>query len=733
MLSKAVLPASSSSAEPTLSAPSLPSKNTRGHSCVLCQRRKVRCDRQKPCSNCLKSRAECVPSAPPLPRRRQKKVTETDLLAKVRRYEHLLKNHGILTEEDDDAEGEGPGAEEKRVERHEYKSSRENGGPPHQSMCISTKAPEAVTGALITNKGESHYVENTLWENLREEIEDPRDILNGSVCSDDETNENSIFPCAESFLVGHSPSPQMLTMQHPQPVHIFKLWQTFLVNVNPLVKMVHAPTMQQTILDASGDLENISRPTECLMFAIYLLAVTSLATEDCESMFGDSRSNLTKKYSHATLQALINSKFLKSLNISTLQAFAFYLLAAQKLYDAHSMWVLTGSAVRISQRLGLHRDGSRYKMSPFDAEMRRRTWWQIVFLDSIASKFAGAGFPMWLTKFDTKIPLNISDSDLSPAMKDPPVAKDGATEMMFCALRFAVGQLVRDHVSQWRDAIGNPDMIGKKLKTVDAIEKTLNEKFIRYCDPSIPLHMLVDYTAKSVVCSLKIMARHPRQFPDKGASMSQADKNILFDLSLREVEIYNLSQSVQAIRGYSWHVQHYFQLDAFIHILSELGNRILGEEVERAWRIVQLAYEYHSDMITNTKNALFFATGNLCLKAWRKREEAGLATQGTYHTTPPPYISQLREQRSGSDLSLPSKVTRVEEAKSSTTQGLEYPTNISRLNNHTQLTNQYIGMIDTGYSDVEMPEITQDDWIYWNTIMDGDLPAHNSQDSPYFN
>lgn len=395
------------------------------------------------------------------------------------------------------------------------------------------------------------------------------------------------------------------------------------------------------------------------------------------------------------------------------------------------MWVLTGSAVRIAQRLGLHRDGSRYKMSPFDAEMRRRTWWQIVFLDGNASKLAGAGFPAWLAKFDTKIPLNISDSDLSPAMTEPPTEKAGATEMLFCCLRFEVAQLIRDKGDRWRTATNNPETINEKFQVIDAMEKTLEERFVRYCDSSIPLHLIVIYAAKSVICSLRIMARHPRQYPDKGASMSQADKDILFGLCVQELEIDSMGQTVKAIRGYLWHIQHYFQLDAFIYILSELRNRVSGEEVERAWKQVQLAYEYHSDMITNTKNALYVATGNLCLKAWRKREEAGLATQGPYHTTPP-FITQLREQRSGSDLSLPSDITRIEMPSSSITHRLEYPANSVQPNNYGQTINQYVGMMDPGYPDVEMPEITLDDWSYWNTIMDGDLPAFNNQDNQYF-
>ena len=81
------------------------------------------------------------------------------------------------------------------------------------------------------------------------------------------------------------------------------------------------------ILDASGDLENVPRHTEALMFSIYFLAVTSLGNDDCQSMFGESRATLLTKYAHGTQQALINSRFLKSLNILTLQALMIYLVS----------------------------------------------------------------------------------------------------------------------------------------------------------------------------------------------------------------------------------------------------------------------------------------------------------------------------------------------------------------------------------------------------------------------
>ena len=166
--------------------------------------------------------------------------------------------------------------------------------------------------------------------NLRDEVQDEGNVLHEN--SEDETPDSVVYPEPGTFLVGYGTATKDTKLLHPQPAQVFRLWHTFLVNVNPMVMMFHAPTVQQTILDASGDLNNVSRPIEALMFAIYLLAVTSLGDDECANMFGDSRRSLLSKYSHGTQQALINVKFLKSLDIIVLQAYALYLVSKTSLH-----------------------------------------------------------------------------------------------------------------------------------------------------------------------------------------------------------------------------------------------------------------------------------------------------------------------------------------------------------------------------------------------------------------
>lgn len=63
-------------------------------SCILCQQRKVKCDRKFPCANCVKSRAQCVP-ATLTQRRRRRRFSERELLDRLRTYENLLRQKNI--------------------------------------------------------------------------------------------------------------------------------------------------------------------------------------------------------------------------------------------------------------------------------------------------------------------------------------------------------------------------------------------------------------------------------------------------------------------------------------------------------------------------------------------------------------------------------------------------------------------------------------------------------------
>ena len=92
--------------------------------------------------------------------------------------------------------------------------------------------------------------------------------------------------------------------------------------------------MQKQILEASGDLDNVSKALEALMFAIYSSAVNSMTEEECQRMIGEARLTLLDRYTFATHQALLRAKFLKTSDIVLLQAFVLFLVST----TSHLAW-----------------------------------------------------------------------------------------------------------------------------------------------------------------------------------------------------------------------------------------------------------------------------------------------------------------------------------------------------------------------------------------------------------
>jgi hypothetical protein len=104
-----------------------------------------------------------------------------------------------------------------------------------------------------------------------------------------------------------------------------------------LLRITHIPTVQGQIIEASARLEKIPKGVEVLMFAIYLMAITSLEDIDVQKMFDETRTTMLAKYHSGLQQALVNAGFMRTNDITVLQAYMLYLVrdAVRKLKQAH--------------------------------------------------------------------------------------------------------------------------------------------------------------------------------------------------------------------------------------------------------------------------------------------------------------------------------------------------------------------------------------------------------------
>lgn len=112
----------------------------------------------------------------------------------------------------------------------------------------------------------------------------------------------------------------------PDPVQIFRLWQIYLDNVNPLLKVTHAPSLQRRIIEAASNIATISPTLEALMFGIYCMAIQSLVGDDVHAQFGSSKEELLTRYQYGCQQALSRCRFLRSSDCDCLTALYLYLV-----------------------------------------------------------------------------------------------------------------------------------------------------------------------------------------------------------------------------------------------------------------------------------------------------------------------------------------------------------------------------------------------------------------------
>jgi hypothetical protein len=165
-----------------------------------------------------------------------------------------------------------------------------------------------------------------IWHGLDDDFSTARVTKGPPAEGGDLAVTNNLFSdTSASFLPGR-PTHLDLSVLHPSAPVAFKLWDTFLQNVNPLCKVIHAQSGQQLVLEACQDFGSLAKPSVALMFAIYAIAVVSLEEEDCLASLHESRDVLLFRYLSATRQALDAAGLMKTRSLSLLQAYTLYLV-----------------------------------------------------------------------------------------------------------------------------------------------------------------------------------------------------------------------------------------------------------------------------------------------------------------------------------------------------------------------------------------------------------------------
>uniref|UniRef100_A0A0D2XQQ0 Zn(2)-C6 fungal-type domain-containing protein n=1 Tax=Fusarium oxysporum (strain Fo5176) TaxID=660025 RepID=A0A0D2XQQ0_FUSOF len=509
-------------------------KLTRGTSCVLCQQRKVRCDKNKPCANCVKAKVECRVIPPQPPRRRKKRLQEKDLIDRLKKYETLLAEHGVKV----DAIG------------HELRPD----GPPGEDV---------------------------------EELENDFEGLKT-------TPEASSSPAPSNS--------EQRTGGGAWFSYHKELWQIYIDNINPLLKITHVPTVQAQIIEASSDLENAPKNIEALMFSMYLMAITSLEDADVYKRFNETKKELLARYHTGTQHALTKAGFMRVNDPILLQAYILYLV-----------------------------------------EQRRRLWWTLVGYDRRLGEMAGSTVTALSTGGDCKIPMNVNDSDLHVDGKEFPTPHSGPTEMLFSLTRVELAMAVSSDSNRDSYKMNNTDkspagtpasknqatirLAGQDgpAYTLDGFCAHIEGTYLSQCDPKIPLHFFTLTMTRQAMCKMRIISFLVRMHSnDDNLPLKDVERDSLFLQATQMIEYDNVVQSSESLRPFKWYSMHHFPFPAYMFLVQELRHRVSGPMVERAWDAIEKNHDLRG-LLNNYHNPMHMAFGGHFIKAWDAHEAALIA------------------------------------------------------------------------------------------------------------
>ncbi|RSL41672.1 hypothetical protein CEP51_016560 [Fusarium floridanum] len=618
-------------------------------SCLMCSKRKVKCDKQKPCTSCVKAGNECVFPASIANRAQVGMAPEIfEMLQRLEKAVQTLEPKESETAEaslpsNQFSDGDGQteplqpvvptaaqegAASEIQPEPYIQESST---GAEHQAegQEATGKTPSAVSsrsespGKIVRDHGKDIYVRRWFWDDGSTEISSSSqsDTDDNDAHQDQSDMQRSSTGRCPGTLA--NPKEQVMQILVAQKMH---LWGIYKERVEPLTKLLHLPSLEQAVLGWHSP--SSADGMQCNLLATYYGAVTSLSEEECVVIFGNGQAHVLS-HLREELEALFASALLiHTGDIRPLQALALYLVFLQH-HEPRLSWKLSGLAVRLAQTFGLHREDSFVGLSIYEVEMRRRLWWQIAILDApSAEAYSGEYNLLEMSSSDTNPPRNLDDAQIYPAMAEYPPEARRITEMTFTLARCQITSMYRC-MADSRRLCGATGKAYAELTPqeradwVEACESNFSERFLRECSPTNAFHWTTVIFTRMLFHKARLHGCNPLH---DARTMPEATRERLFLVAVEVMELNYKLRTDPRTRPWLWLFSSYTQWHAFSLVLVWLQMDPFCRYSRRAWEAVEkaivLRWEHPASLLNGRKPQQWRSIIRLLEKARSARREA---------------------------------------------------------------------------------------------------------------
>ncbi|KAK4139426.1 uncharacterized protein C8A04DRAFT_15890 [Dichotomopilus funicola] len=435
-------------------------------SCILCRKRKIRCDKQIPCSNCTKSKnATCAykedPRAPRAGDPSQLRGSEAPgpLSPSTGSYPGGASSSrptsavpSAAYSADALALGRSPEVTTGTAGAHGRPSlntkSRTGTAGPETGAVSSTSAFSSANTPVSTFTKNSrvetkeilfagnfyfhteHRLPNqpqavTRSTHSLSQLNDMFDVierhLHNGESSKAVVTEKRCKALGKIIKARRAPPwPCMPTPELPARAIADALVECYLNTSESMMRVLHIPSFRRNY-EAVWDPSHTPDPA----FLVQLKLVLAIGSNTYDDSFSLRPHAMRWVYEgHTWLSA---PEFKRRLNLSSLQSNVLLHLAREAAGVGEELvWAAMGTTLRIAMSMGLHRDPAGLgpkTTSPLVAEMRRRIWNTILELLLQSSLNAGGPPLIELDQFDTEPPGNYDDDQLTGEEGEAPVPR----------------------------------------------------------------------------------------------------------------------------------------------------------------------------------------------------------------------------------------------------------------------------------------------------------------------
>ncbi|KAK2877750.1 hypothetical protein FQN49_001226 [Arthroderma sp. PD_2] len=636
-------------------------------SCALCRDRKLKCDKLDPCTNCTTSGAVCVPiHRPRLPRGRHarraraktsssstttppsERRTETsnptaptatndsDLTARVHRLESLVQRGEV---EDELASTAGQDLNHRirileRLVQGVGSSSTET--VPNKSITRSVEDSDAMQVDAPILQSPTRWSpefsvggqDNHFWaEFMDDETHEPGDEDSSKRSFGLDTLKSDIGALG---LLGSSnplyPSPKII--YHRDKVAIGKLCHIYLHNVDPIIKILHRPSIRKWMVDGDKYLGYPEEHTSvrALESAVCYAAANSMTDSQCQAAFQASKSSIVAAHRRMCERAIESANLLTTRDMIVLQAFVLYLVGRRSEEKGTAVWALVALAVRLTKAMSVNQDpaeAARDGETFFHQQMRLRLWLTVCLMD-LQTSFAESSEPL-ISHRDVASAVphvrHVNDHDFGVDTTQPVADREELTETTFALVTYRVqiaGRLLNFATPDWSSSSSIGSSTGSDTSPSPAALLSPEERqrqarhfqqqalgLLHFCDPESSAYAWFTWhSTQCLVSAIRLSELLPFQYSRIGRSPSPragSDTDLL-RRTLQSLEKAQLIYSDPRGEGFRWYVTTPWL--ALSTAIAECNTCTDTALVIRAWPIIEASYQQYESFVQKQREQL---------------------------------------------------------------------------------------------------------------------------------